>query len=178
MKDLLLNFSIGIVSGTFAGLLSSMLVYLFSERRTKIRKIIEYAEQTADNAYQILEEANECLDGKSTDTLKLLLKRDVRRSFPGQIVDNKLKSQVLQDAIAACNSAIYKIGQALETDNVRSKLFHASNELNNALLDIWNATSDYDVAEDRRIEKYKRRFTIGIPIIILLFIVIMILALL
>lgn len=41
MKELILNFSIGIVSGTFAGLLSSFLVYLFSEKRNKVRKIIE-----------------------------------------------------------------------------------------------------------------------------------------
>jgi amino acid permease len=178
LKEVLLNFSIGIVSGTFAGILSSMLIYLFSERRNKVRKIIEYAELTAENAYQILEETNECLNGKSIDTLKVLLKREVRRSFPGDIDDNSNISKDLQASIAKCNLWVYEVGEAIEDTEYRSKLFHANMELNNALLDIWNATTIYDADEDKKIEKYKKRFMIGIPCIIIFFIIIMIIALL
>lgn len=171
MKDLFLNFSIGIVSGTFAGLLSSFLVYLFSEKRNKVRRIIEYAEQTAEKAFQVLDEANEYSEGKSIETLKMLLKKDVRRHFPGDIVDNSEVSQRLQSAIAGCNGAMYKVELSLTSEDISSHLFHASYELNNAVLEIWNATTEYDVTEDTRIEKFKKRVLIGIPVIIFIFVV-------
>lgn len=171
LKDLFLNFAVGIVSGTFAGLLSSILVYLFSEKRLKVRKIIEYAEQTAERAFQVLDEANSYIDGNSVVALKLLLKKDVRRSFPGDIVDRSDSSKRLQDAIAGCNGAIYKVELALEGDSISSSLFHASNDLNEAVLEIWNATTEYDVAEDIRIASYKKWFLICIPLIVLLFII-------
>ncbi|WP_139070838.1 hypothetical protein, partial [Paenibacillus sp. KS1] len=122
MKDLFLNFSIGIVSGTFAGLLSSFLVYLFSEKRNKVRKIIEYAEQTSERAFQVLAEANAFYEGSSIETLKMLLKKEVRRAFPGDIVDKSESSQRLQDAIAGCNRALYGIEQSLESENVPDNL--------------------------------------------------------
>lgn len=171
MKELILNFSIGIVSGTFAGLLSSFLVYLFSEKRNKVRKIIEYAEQTAEKAFQVNDEASGFSEGDSAEKLKMLLKRDVRRAFPGDIVDGSQSCKRLQEAIAQCNSVMYKIENALESNNKLHDVFLANSELNDALLEIWNATTNYDLEEERRIRKYKKRILIGIPIIILISVV-------
>ena len=168
MKELLLNFSIGIVSGTFAGMLSSFLVYLFSERRNKVRKIIEYAEQTAEKAFHVNDEATVFSGDDSVEKLRMLLKRDVRRAFPGEIVDGSESSKRLQEAIAKCNSAMYRVETALESNNKIHSVFLANSDLNDALLEIWNATTNYDVEEDLRIGKYKKYILIGIPIILLI----------
>lgn len=156
-----MNLAVGIISGIIGGIISSIIIYFYSEKRVKVRKIIEYAERTAEKAQLIFEEALECSKGKDTELLKQLIKKQVRRNFPGEIIDNTKISEQLQESIAACNKNIYKIDEAIETENVKTALFHAVAELNNALLNIWNATTEYDVTEDLRIEKHKKIFIRG-----------------
>jgi len=174
MENLVINLLIGIISGIIGGIISSIIIYFYSEKRIKVRKIIEYAERTAEKAEHVYEEALECSKGKDITLLKQLINKQVRRNFAGEIVENNKLSEQLQNAIAACNAGIYKIEKATETENSRTALFHAVGDLNDALLDILNAATEYDVDEDRRIEKHKKVFIRGTVCILIIVIILII----
>lgn len=146
---------VSIITGIIAGLISGLIIYYYSEQRATARKIIEYAERTADKVRQILEEAEKCLEGKDKTLLEQFINKRVRRNFAGKIVDKTEISQQLQRSIAACNCGISQIEVALEGDNVKTELLFAVGELNKALVDIENAIIDYKVADDRKREKEK-----------------------
>lgn len=172
--DSLVNLSIGIISGIIGGIISSIIIYYYSEQRIKARKIIEYAERTAEKAYLILEEANKYSEGNDIKLLKQLIKKEVRRNFPGRIVNRSKLSEQLQKSIAKCNSGINNIEKAIEVENPKSTLIYAISDLNNSLLDIWNAITEYDVAEDKRIEKHKKLFMlVTFLVIVIVFIIIL-----
>lgn len=130
--------TLNIITGIISGIISGSLVSLYFRNRDQKRLIIEYANQTADNAHEIMMEAGRCLKGEDTAILTRLIEKNIHRRFDAKI------SKPLQEAIAACNLCVYRIKKALEQQDFHSPLFIAYNEMPDRLLNIWNAITDYE----------------------------------
>lgn len=137
------NLVISIVLGTISGIISGTIVYSLSQGIEKRRKIIDYAERTAEHACIITFLAEKYVVKKDLDFLELLLEKTIRRGFIGDIRDGTEESEKLQNAIANCNSGISQIQNAIEGNNIESDLVIAIGDMSEKLVDIWNATVDY-----------------------------------
>lgn len=168
----------GILAGLTSGLITGFLFYSFAYNREKTRKVIEYAQKTADHTFQICEEARNFSDEKNIENIKQLLRKTIHRPFAGNIVDKTKESKELQEAIAQCNRSINEIDKFLENanqdENLRRKLYHESLKMSDTLLNIWNAIASYNVAEEKRI---KRTFSILKIIFVVIFVVIVVILL-
>jgi hypothetical protein len=152
---------IGITTGLLSGILSGFLVTEYFRSKDRTKMIIKYGNQTADYAFEISEAAGEYLKGKGSSILEELLRRGHRlhREFDGDIPDKDL-----QKAIAGCNMCISVIGDALD-NNDEQKLFHAHGEMSGKLLDLWNATSNYEGRERHKTKIYRENIRWIIAII-------------
>lgn len=138
---------IGIITGLISGIISGLLVTQYFRNKDRIKLIIQYAQKTADYAFEITEEAREYLAEKDPGRLKELLRRSLHRPFDGKIPNDEL-----QEAIANCNQGVSAISNALDRSD-RQDLFHASWAMSDRLLDLWNATVNFETKERHKTEK-------------------------
>jgi len=159
--------SVNILLGIIAGFFSGSLIYLYSYHREKARRIIEYAKSTEERANMIREEIKLCSNSKSILKITKLVNQRIYRQFAGDIIDKKSESVTLQKAIAQCNLVISGIDRICEEQNgfilndvAERELMQKDHELNEALIKITNAISDYDVQEDRNVARWHNRITL------------------
>ncbi len=153
----------GIITGFIAG----WIIYLYSSMRDKNRRIIEYAEKNVDHVQLILH----AVEIQDIESLKKIVKRDIHRSFSGNIEDGTNESKNLQGAIACCNEGIDDILTALKEIDYR-KLSRADEKLQDYLLGLWNAEAEYDIAEEKRIKEYSKIIPLCILVLLLLEVII------
>ncbi len=155
---------IGITAGLISGMITGILVALYFRHKDQIRLVFKYANQTADYAHVIAMEAKECLSGKDSGHLKELFRKPLHRNFVIKIPDTKL-----QEAISECNLGVGAIKCALDQNN-RHQLVKAHGHMSGKLVDLWNATTEYERRERAKDEKELRCFYV-VLILLLVFLV-------
>ncbi len=142
----------GLISGLITGFITGTLVAGYFRHKDQIRSVLRYATQTADHAHGITIEAKEYLSGKEPSHLMELLRRPIHRGFVIDIPDKKL-----QETISECNQGLQAIKTALDQDN-RHQLVVAHGHMSGKLVDLWNATTEYERCERSKDEKERKRF--------------------
>jgi len=161
---------LNILSGIFTGLITGLFITKYFRNKDLKRKIIKYADNTADHTYDIMSEALDYINGiGNISRLKILLRKPMRRDFLGGINDSDLQS-----AIAQCNNAINTISSIFDEEEnekeevIRPKLIGPADEMNLPILNLWNAIAIYKVNERNKEKRENDYFAATILAIIFL----------
>lgn len=107
-------------------------------------------------------EARECLSGKDPGRLTELLQKQIHRDFVIDIFDKELHR-----AIQECNLGLGAIKSALNQGS-RHQLVMAHGHMSGKLVDLWNATTEYEKCErakDEREWKFFKRLLLIVAIV-------------